>query len=162
MIKLWYGPEMEGEYLGGQTLFVCSDEKVDANLILPYLADSSLGISRVYLGAGRVEFHGFLSDEQIDEFINVCLQNSVHVVLETCSTDLSLVYHMLNLLDMEVILTVRDSNISDTINIHLKIDNNKVARVFDNKLFFDTDIRGIVDTYTCDVVILDSERSYNE
>ena len=159
MLKIWYGPEMEGSAKGLNTLFICSDESVDVNTFSSYLEDKSLNISRIYLGAGRVEFCGFLNSEQYIDFFKLCSENHIHVILETTQADINRFKDLLEFEDLEIVITVRAYSLPIDIDVYLKLDNYVTARIFDNKNFFDTDIVGVQDLYNCDVVLFDSERN---
>ena len=155
-LKIWLGPEMEGENLGENTLFVSSNSKLSYNDICNFLEDTSLNISKVYLGAGRQDFLGFTNTESFSRFYRYCINYAINVTIETTPENLTNLSEYLDF--CEIILSIRNSKIPVSSNIKLKIDDYTTARIFSNDLYFDTDLSNVSqDRYSCDKVLLDKE-----
>ena len=150
MLKVWKGPEMEGASLGITTLFICSNTQLQYKDIQEFLVRDD--ISKVYLGAGRQDFLGFVSTEDFVLFKNYCINNSIAVTIETTPNSLPL---LINFLDFaEIIITIRNTDIPVTSNILLKLDDYKTARLFDNRSYYDTDLSDVSSNrYACDTLL---------
>lgn len=150
MLKVWKGPEMEGALLGITTLFICSNMQLQYKDIQEFLVQDD--ISKVYLGAGRQDFLGFVSTEDFVLFKNYCINNNIAVTIETTPNSLPL---LINCLDFaEIIITIRNANIPVTSNIVFKLDDYKTARLFDNHNYYDTDLSDVnSNRYSCDTLL---------
>lgn len=147
---------MEGKNLGVNTLFVSSNSKVPYNKLRNFLLDDSLSISKIYFGAGRQDFLGFDSDESFVKFKDFVRESNVSVTIETTLENFN---NLKNYVDFcEVVLSIRNKNISIFSDIKLKIDDYQTARVFDNSICYDTDLSTVnEERYSCDKVLLNLE-----
>lgn len=154
MLKVWKGPEMEGALLGTITLFICSNTQLRYKDIQEFLVQGD--ISKVYLGAGRQDFLGFVSEADFILFKKYCMDNSISVTIETTPDSLPLLTDYLDF--AEIIITIRNANIPVTSNIVFKLDDYKTARLFDNHSYYDTDLSDVSNNrYSCDTVLYEKE-----
>lgn len=84
MLRVWKGPEMEGNDIGVMTLFVCSDTEVAKKRIIECLHKNP-DVRRVYFGAGRKPFVGVDDWSGLYDYL---FQKSIDVVVEVDSSQL--------------------------------------------------------------------------
>lgn len=157
MLKIWKGPEKEGYELGEMTLFVCSDEKIDFWKLLNII-DNNNDIAKIYLGAGRLQFKGFETAKDNIRFKAYCKSHNLKLTIETEVEDLKYLSDYFNY--AEIILSIRTTTfkIEDVKNIKLKLDDYNIARVYDNLIYFDTDLLDVSNNkYSCDKIIYEEE-----
>ena len=95
MLKIWKGPEMEGNSLNETTLFVCSDAKLKLNNLRKVI-ESNPDVSKIYLGGGRAPFYGFTSTKDNSLFKLYCKTHNLKLTIETEFRDLDNLIDFLN------------------------------------------------------------------
>lgn len=139
MLRIWKGKEVEGFEKGKDTLFICSDKPLDYELIKNIILQQQS--DRIYLGAGRLRFPRFDTVQNEINFINFCKKNNIQLLIETEPVYIN---DLINYLDYAtILLSIRLPyfNFSLIKDINLKLDDFKNVRIFNNKLFVDTNLQ---------------------
>lgn len=121
-MRLWEGIEREGIKFGVKTLFVESNRLTCDDLYLIQAKAKERGISRLYLGAGKV-------DVQTIHSFWVEILKGYEVVVETTPQNLHCLYHVEH---FDSVVLRNDIGVSNYQNITPKIDNGKSVTLFYN------------------------------
>ena len=157
MIRIWKGPEKEGFDLDEMTLFICSNEKLNLDNLIEIINNNN-DIVKIYLGAGRQKFKGFTTQKDDIKFKAYCKSHNLKLTIETEFENLKYLIDYLNY--AEIVLTIRTTyfKINDVKDIKLKLDDYDTARIYDNVIYFDTDLLDVSDNrYSCDEIIYEEE-----
>lgn len=138
MLRIWKGKEVEGFEQGKETLFICSDRPLNYEFIKEIILNEQ--VNRIYLGAGRLRFPRFSTVTDDLNFIEFCTRNNVQILIETEPVYIN---DLINYLAYaHILLSIRlPFNFSTIKDINLKLDDFKDVRVFDNKVFIDTNLQ---------------------
>lgn len=138
MLRIWKGKEVEGFEQGKETLFICSDKPLNYEFIKQIILKEQS--NRIYLGAGRLRFPRFSTVEHDIQFVEFCKKNNIQILIET---EPIYINDLINYLAYaNILLSIRlPFNFSTIKDINLKLDDFKDVRVFDNKVFIDTNLQ---------------------
>lgn len=151
MVKIWKGPEMEGNKVGILTLFVCSDRTVDCNEVICHLHKNP-DIRRVYFGAGKNKFHGMSGFAVLYDY---CFRASIEIVIEVPLTDLDSYLKYDTLITTFILVRYDVPNTYN--NISFKTDDNNVVKIYN--VSAQTSLETLKDNnlFTCDTMLMEDE-----
>lgn len=125
MLRIWKGPEMEGNDIGVMTLFVCADVPVQKKQIIEQLYFNP-DIRRIYFGAGRTPFYGVDDWKGLYDYL---FQKSIDVVVEVDAAHLNEFIKTYD--NMITTFIVVNYNTPYTYNnLQFKTDDTKAVKIF--------------------------------
>ena len=152
MLKIWMGPEMEGNDIGIETLFVCADVPVDKQIIIDCLARNP-EIRRIYFGAGRKPFMGVVDWEGLYDYL---WRYSIDIIIEVDNSqlrDFILMYDS----RLTTFIVVNYEMLFTYNNLQFKTDDTRSVKIFT------VSSRTMLDTlkennlFVCDVMLIEED-----
>ena len=125
MLKIWKGPEMEGNDIGIMTLFVCSDEEVDTKTLIQCVSENP-DIRRIYFGAGRLPFLGVSDWKALYDYL---WRYSINIIIEV---DNFLLKDFIDMYDslLTTFIVVHYNMPFTYNNLQFKTDDAKAVKIF--------------------------------
>ena len=125
MLRIWKGPEMEGNDVGIMTMFICADEVVDTKRLIACLSNNP-DVRRVYFGAGRKPFMGVTDWKSLYDYL---WRYSINIFIEARDAELKKF-----IVEYDTMLTtfiVVNYDMPYTYNnLQFKTDDTKAVKIF--------------------------------
>lgn len=152
MLRIWKGPEMEGNQIGIMTLFVCSDREVDTKQLIGIIAQNP-DVRRIYFGAGKHSFEGVTSWRDLYDYLFV---RSLDVVMEVGPMQMRDMIARYDNLITTFIVSNYDMPFTYN-NVQFKTDNNNTVTIFNASS--QTSLQTLKDNnlFTCDTILLEED-----
>lgn len=125
MIRVWKGPEMEGNDIGIPTLFVCSDRPVRKKMVIASIINNP-EIRRVYFGAGRKSFKGVDDWKGLYDYL---FQQSIDVIIEVSDAQLKEFIELYDSLITKFIVVNYEMPFTYN-NLQFKTDDKECVKIF--------------------------------
>lgn len=152
MLRIWKGPEMEGNDIGIMTMFVCSDKEVEASLLIRYLQNNP-DVRRIYFGAGR---HAFEDVANWRDLYDYAFARSVDIIIEATLSELPELIKEYDSLITTFIVVQYDAPFTYN-NLQFKTDDTEVVKIFTVSSRTRLDTLKDNNLFTCDIMLLEEE-----
>lgn len=152
MLRIWKGPEMEGNDVGIPTMFICSDKPVERKRVIECLYKNP-DVRRLYFGAGRTPFYGMDDWKGLYDY---AFQHSIDIVVEVDAAHLKEFIRQYD--NMITTFVVVNYEMPFTYNnLQFKTDDTEVVKIFT------VSSRTMLDTlkdnnlFVCDKMLVEEE-----